>query len=75
MILNCMRSLTLKPLLKNQELVVTESTGNTYWEGAVAIEGQSNGQSVNGQGYVELTGYTEGGNGPCALSKTQFPLY
>jgi predicted secreted hydrolase len=48
-------SLTLKPLLKNQELVVTESTGNIYWEGAIAIEGQSNGQPVNGQGYVELT--------------------
>ena len=48
-------SLTLKPLLKNQELVVTESTGNTYWEGAVAIEGESNGQAINGQGYVELT--------------------
>jgi predicted secreted hydrolase len=48
-------SLTLKPLLQNQELVVKESTGNIYWEGAVAIEGESNGQVVNGQGYVELT--------------------
>jgi predicted secreted hydrolase len=51
-------SLTLKPLLKNQELIVTQSTGNTYWEGAVAIEGESDGQAVNGQGYIELTGYT-----------------
>lgn len=50
-------SLTLQPLLKNQELVVAESTGNIYWEGAVTIEGQSNGQTINGQGYVELTGY------------------
>jgi predicted secreted hydrolase len=50
-------SLTLKPLLQNQELVVKESTGNIYWEGAVALEGQCNGQSVTGQGYVELTGY------------------
>ena len=50
-------SLTLTPLLQNQELVVRESTGNLYWEGAVAIEGESNGQAVNGQGYVELTGY------------------
>jgi predicted secreted hydrolase len=50
-------SLTLIPLLKNQELVTLQSTGNVYWEGAVAIEGQSNGQAVSGQGYVELTGY------------------
>jgi predicted secreted hydrolase len=51
-------SLTLRPLLQNQELVVTQSTGNIYWEGAVDIEGQSNGQVVSGQGYVELTGYS-----------------
>ena len=50
-------SLTLIPLLKNQELVTLQSTGNVYWEGAVAVEGQSNGQAVSGQGYVELTGY------------------
>jgi predicted secreted hydrolase len=49
--------LTLKPLLQNQELVVKESTGSIYWEGAVTIEGQSNGQAVTGQGYVELNGY------------------
>jgi len=50
-------SLTLKPLLLDQELVATQSTGNTYWEGAVAIEGQSDGQGINGLGYVELTSY------------------
>lgn len=50
-------TLTLQPELKNQELVVTQSTGNTYWEGAVSIQGQSGGQAVQGEGYVELTGY------------------
>jgi predicted secreted hydrolase len=56
-------SLTLQPELKNQELVVTQSTGNTYWEGAVSIAGsaslpgQSNASAVQGEGYVELTGY------------------
>jgi predicted secreted hydrolase len=50
-------SLTLTPQLKNQELVVYQSTGNSYWEGAVSIEGQSNGQTIQGEGYVELTGY------------------
>jgi len=50
-------SLTLQPELKNQELVTTQSTGNIYWEGAVSIQGQSAGQAVQGEGYVELTGY------------------
>jgi predicted secreted hydrolase len=55
--------LTLQPELKDQELVVTQSTGNIYWEGAVSIAGSisSQGQSrklpVQGEGYVELTGY------------------
>ena len=50
-------SLILLPELKDQELVVYQSTGNSYWEGAVSIEGQSVGQVVRGEGYVELTGY------------------
>ncbi len=53
-------SLTLLPELKNQELVVYQSTGNSYWEGAVSIQGQSAGKSVAGEGYVELTGYARG---------------
>jgi predicted secreted hydrolase len=51
-------SLILLPELKDQELVVYQSTGNSYWEGAVSIQGQSAGQVVRGEGYVELTGYT-----------------
>jgi predicted secreted hydrolase len=51
-------SLTLTPQLKDQELVVYQSTGNSYWEGAVSIQGRSAGQVVQGEGYVELTGYT-----------------
>lgn len=50
-------ALTLQPALKNQELVVVQSTGNTYWEGAVTIQGQSGGHAIQGEGYVELTGY------------------
>jgi predicted secreted hydrolase len=59
-------SLTLTPLLKDQELVTAQSTGVAYWEGAVAISGQAAGQSVTGEGYVELTGYAQvpsGSNG------------
>lgn len=49
--------LTVQPLLKNQELVTTATTGNIYWEGAVGIQGQSNSHPVAGEGYIELTGY------------------
>jgi len=50
-------ALTLQPELKNQELVVYQSTGNSYWEGAVSVQGSSQGKSIGGEGYVELTGY------------------
>jgi predicted secreted hydrolase len=50
-------TLTLTPELKNQELATYQSTGNSYWEGAVSIQGQSAGGPVKGEGYVELTGY------------------
>src|SRR5215471_1295953 len=53
-------SLTLMPELKDQELVVYQSTGNSYWEGTVSIQGQSAGRAVEGEGYVELTGYAHG---------------
>jgi predicted secreted hydrolase len=43
--------------LKDQELLVYQSTGNSYWEGAVSIQGQDASQVVKGEGYVELTGY------------------
>ncbi|MDQ2714728.1 MAG: carotenoid 1,2-hydratase [Chloroflexota bacterium] len=52
-------SLTLAPQLQDQELLTYQSTGNSYWEGAVSIQGQSHGQAIQGQGYVELTGYSK----------------
>ncbi len=50
-------SLELRPLLPDQELITTNSTQVTYWEGAVAVSGTFRGQPVTGHGYVELTGY------------------
>ena len=50
--------LTVKPLLKDQELIVKPSTGNIYWEGAVNVQGELGGSTIDGQGYVELTGYS-----------------
>lgn len=45
--------LRLRPLIADQELRVSF----VYWEGAVNITGTSNGASVTGAGYVEMTGY------------------
>jgi predicted secreted hydrolase len=49
--------LTFSPLLPDQELNTTGTTGIIYWEGAVAGSGTSGGQKVSCEGYVELTGY------------------
>ncbi|PEN13628.1 carotenoid 1,2-hydratase [Longibacter salinarum] len=35
-----------------------------YWEGAVTVDGSSQGESVRGHGYVEMTGYGEGATSP-----------
>ena len=50
-------NLTLDPLLDNQELVTRGSTQVTYWEGAVRASGSLENTSVQGEGYVEMTGY------------------
>jgi predicted secreted hydrolase len=50
-------SATLTPLLNDQELVTRASTGVTYWEGAVDVNGTFGNTSVSGDGYVEMTGY------------------
>ena len=50
--------LTVAPVLENQELQTTESTGVTYWEGAIDVSGTSAGRPVTGRGYLEMTGYS-----------------
>lgn len=50
-------TLTLAPLLEDQELVTHGSTRVTYWEGAVDVSGSFGGTPVRGEGYVEMTGY------------------
>ncbi len=49
--------LEVQPTLPNQELVTSQSTRITYWEGSVRVSGSRHGQPVHGRGYVELTGY------------------
>lgn len=51
--------LSLEPLLDDQELVTKASTGVTYWEGAVTVNGSAGNIAVTGEGYVEMTGYAE----------------
>jgi predicted secreted hydrolase len=48
---------TVEPLVADQELDTSASTGVTYWEGACAVRGTRAGRPVSGKAYVELTGY------------------
>jgi len=50
-------ALTVTPLIPDQEMALTFR----YWEGAVRAQGVRRGRPVRGAGYVELTGYTPGG--------------
>lgn len=43
----------------DQELVTKRSTDVTYWEGASSITGTKMGKPILGEGYVEMTGYSE----------------
>ena len=43
--------------LPDQEMRTLQSTGVTYWEGSVSAKGTKGGSPIDGQGYVELTGY------------------
>lgn len=46
-------SLSVRPVLENQELDLTVR----YWEGAVRVSGSSRGVPLGGRGYLELAGY------------------
>ena len=50
-------ALALTPVLADQELLTPKSTRVTYWEGKVTVRGTYKGRPIEGQGYVELTGY------------------
>jgi predicted secreted hydrolase len=56
--------LMIAPNLADQEMRTKESTGVTYWEGSVSVRGIKNGRQINGQGYVELTGYAKSFDAP-----------
>ena len=47
----------VRAAIDGQELHTDESTGVTYWEGAVVATGTRHGEPVQGRGYLEMTGY------------------
>lgn len=51
--------LQLTTALDDQEMITTGSTGVTYWEGSVSVNGRAGGVPVTGKGYMELTGYAD----------------
>jgi len=50
-------ALEVIPQMADQEMVTEKSTGVTYWEGSVSVQGSASDTPVTGVGYVELTGY------------------
>ena len=58
-ILSPAMDLYVSPNLADQEMRTQESTEVTYWEGSVSVRGNKNGLLVDGQGYMELTGYAK----------------
>ena len=54
-------NLKIKALHDKQELDTAKSTQIIYWEGGINVEGFSQGISVNGVGFVEMTGYAKYG--------------
>lgn len=51
--------LTVTAALFDQEMQTPRSTNVTYWEGSVRARGVKGDKSVEGVGYVELTGYAK----------------
>lgn len=51
--------LIISPNLADQEMRTSKSAAVTYWEGSVSIQGTRDAKPIQGEGYVELTGYAE----------------
>lgn len=51
-------TLTIKARFPEQEMLTKQSTGSSYWEGAISAAGTWAGAPVAGKGYLELVGYT-----------------
>ncbi len=47
----------------DQELDTTQSTRLVYWEGSISVRGKKGSKPLQGEGYMELTGYDQKFNG------------
>lgn len=56
--------LTVRANISDQEMQTPATTGVTYWEGSISINGSVGKHPVKGSGYVELTGYAQPFNAP-----------
>ena len=52
-------TLMITPRFENQELVAPSYSGLTYWEGSCKVTGKQGNKIINGEAYVEMTGYAE----------------
>ena len=50
-------ALNVRAALDQQEMRTETSTGVSYWEGAIEINGTVQGRPLTGRGYLEMTGY------------------
>ena len=55
--------LQVTPAFESQEMTTADTTGISYWEGAIEINGRGPQGKVSGRGYMELTGYVGQGLG------------
>jgi predicted secreted hydrolase len=55
--------LVIRPAFPDQEMETSQTTGISYWEGAIDITGHEADRRVGGRGYLELTGYAGTGLG------------
>ena len=55
--------LEVQSVFENQEMRTGNTTGITYWEGAIEASGKLQNSEVYGVGYLELTGYVGQGLG------------
>jgi predicted secreted hydrolase len=51
--------LTVVPNIPGQELITETTTRVAYWEGSVSVKGRRTDRSIDGVGYVEMTGYAK----------------
>ena len=66
-------AIDLTPSVPGQELDTRATTGVVYWEGSQIVRATRNGTPVDGQAYVELTGYASSVADPSAAPPATSP--